>query len=221
MAKEKKNVEETKRYSFIQKLFYLYIIPFLFFITVLLLLLTYWGINVFEEVKQWSENYIEEKEIDTNEEMLVDDKQTGSEITEPANINSMVAELETIVQQKQREIVKLTEELEVANETIAQLSEGNEEFKQSIKEIASMYERMSTKKAAQILMELEEDMALQILVKLSLNKRSGIISQLEPEVAAKFTEKLAAIECIWKRGVIIDNTRNNRSYSRWNKTTRT
>lgn len=192
MAKNKKKVqtEEPKKYSFLQKLFYLYIIPFLFSITIALLLLTYWGINVFEEIKQFTEqrSIQMEEEKQEEEEMI----RTNTSEQEDTNTNNSILQLENEVIEKQNEIIKLTAELKIANETIDELKEQREELNLSIKEVATMYERMSTKKAAQILKELDEDMTLQILKKLSVNKRSAILGQLDPEIAAKYTERLAS-----------------------------
>jgi flagellar motility protein MotE (MotC chaperone) len=84
--------------------------------------------------------------------------------------------------------------LEQANKRIRDLEAQEQEIKSSTKELAALYERMSTKKAAGIIMELEEEMALLILRDLSVSKKSGILGQLEPDQAARFTKLLAENE---------------------------
>jgi flagellar motility protein MotE (MotC chaperone) len=190
--KKEKEVEEAN-YTLMQKLLYLFIIPLLFLVVIVLGYLTYQGKNVFD----LAQSFLPEKQqavtkVDEEEEKNV--TSSVSEQTKQQETAQQVILLEREISNKQREIAKLASQLVTANDRIKILEQQQQEVKVSTKELANLYERMSTKKAAQILTELEEGMALLILNELSTSKASSILGQLEPEQAARFTELLAKQE---------------------------
>jgi flagellar motility protein MotE (MotC chaperone) len=194
MKKEKQQMiqeEEQQNYTFLQKVLYLFIFPVLFLITVVLAILTIQGTNVFD----LAQTFIP-KETAKNEEPGDNGKEVLPSIEDESKpeTNQEVIMLEREINDKEREITKLVAELEQANKRIRDLEAQEQEIKSSTKELAALYERMSTKKAAGIIMELEEEMALLILRDLSVSKKSGILGQLEPDQAARFTKLLAENE---------------------------
>lgn len=183
--------EEQQNYTFLQKVLYLFIFPVLFLITVVLAILTFQGTNVFD----LAQTFIP-KETAKNEEPVENGKEAlpNKEDESKPETSQEVIMLEREINDKEREITKLVAELEQANNRIRDLEAQEQEIKSSTKELAALYERMSTKKAAGIIMELEEEMALLILKDLSVSKKSGILGQLEPDQAARFTKLLAEDE---------------------------
>ncbi|MGM0835563.1 MAG: MotE family protein [Bacillota bacterium] len=194
MKKEKQQMiqeEEQQNYTFLQKVLYLFIFPVLFFITVVLAILTIQGTNVFD----LAQTFIP-KDTAKNEEPVENGKEAppNKEDESKPETSQDVIMLEREINDKEREITKLVAELDQANKRIRDLEAQEQEVKSSTKELAALYERMSTKKAAGIIMELEEEMALLILRDLSVSKKSGILGQLEPDQAARFTKLLAEDE---------------------------
>lgn len=53
------------------------------------------------------------------------------------------------------------------------------------------YEEISPRKAAQILEQLREDLAVRLLAKMSNDVRASILGRMDPALAAKLTERLA------------------------------
>ncbi|MDX5476586.1 MAG: hypothetical protein LPK00_13705 [Bacillaceae bacterium] len=185
----KKELERVeKQYSFFEKLIYLFIIPVLVVLTLTLGALTYYGINVFELANDLMPSNTETVTTvkDSNDESSNKDKKVQEDA-----INQNIVLLERQLQEKQNEILKLQEQLKDASMKINELESEREEIKKSIKELSNMYERMPTRKAAQIMVELEEELALKILTSLSSNKVSAILAQLDPTEAAKFTKLLS------------------------------
>ncbi|MGD6992383.1 MotE family protein [Sutcliffiella horikoshii] len=188
MKKEKQTEEVEEKYTFLQKLLYLFIIPLLFTLVIVLGYLTYEGKNIFEVAQSFLP--AKEEVITTEEDK---EEEEGSSSTQNDNTNSSqeIILLERQVSDKEREITKLVASLEEANSKIEDLEKQQQDIRSSTKELAKLYEGMSTNKAAQIIIELDEDMALLILNELSTSKTSSILGQLEPEQAARFTELLA------------------------------
>ncbi|TYS61609.1 hypothetical protein FZC74_04840 [Sutcliffiella horikoshii] len=189
MKKEKQTEEVEEKYTFLQKLLYLFIIPLLFTLVIVLGYLTYEGKNIFEVAQSFLP--AKEEVITTEEDK---EEEEGSSSTQNDNTNSSqeIILLERQVSDKEREITKLVASLEEANSKIEDLEKQQQDIRSSTKELAKLYEGMSTNKAAQIIIELDEDMALLILNELSTSKTSSILGQLEPEQAARFTELLLA-----------------------------
>ncbi|KMJ58640.1 hypothetical protein AB685_12245 [Bacillus sp. LL01] len=189
MKKENQTEEIEGKYSFMQKLLYLFIIPLLFTVVIVLGYLTYEGRNVFEVAQSFLPD---REEVSTSEKASMEEEtSTPQDIKDIGSSPQEVVLLERQINEKQREITKLVSELELANKRISDLEQQKQEVKTSTKELAKLYEGMSTKKAAQIILEMEEEMALLILNEISTSKTSSILGQLEPKQAARFTELLA------------------------------
>ncbi|TYS70595.1 hypothetical protein FZC76_01510 [Sutcliffiella horikoshii] len=188
MKKEKQTEEVEEKYSFLQKLLYLFIIPLLFTLVIVLGYLTYEGKNIFEVAQSFLPA---NEKVTTTEEKKEEKEVSSSQPKDSQKSSQEIILLERQVSEKEREITKLIANLEEANSRIVDLEKQQQEIKSSTKELAKLYEGMSTKKAAQIMMELDEDMALLILNELSTSKTSSILGQLEPQQAARFTELLA------------------------------
>ncbi|MCM3616258.1 hypothetical protein M3936_01570 [Sutcliffiella horikoshii] len=191
MKKTNQTEEVEGKYTFMQKLLYLFIIPLLFTVVVILGYLTYEGKNIFEV----AQTFLPEKEEAGISELDKEEREASSpEVKESGNSSQEVILLERKVSDKEREITKLISQIEQANKRIEELEQQQKEVKASARELAKLYEGMSTKKAAQIILELEEDMALLLLKELSTSKTSSLLGQMEPEQAARFTELLARNE---------------------------
>lgn len=113
----------------------------------------------------------------------------------------------TVIAQKNEEIEALEEENAMLEATIddleqdistleAKLSdedtdrEEDEEKQTSLKKISSSFKKMDHKRAAQIVENLERDIALSLLADLSNDTRGKIFEAMDPELAATLTEQL-------------------------------
>lgn len=190
MKKEKQTEEVEEKYTFLQKLLYLFIIPLLFTLVIVLGYLTYEGRNIFEVAQSFLPS---NKEVTVTEEKKEEEaeEKEKEDTSSPSSSSQDVIFLERQISDKEREITKLVAKLDEANSRIEDLEKQQQEVRASTKELAKLYEGMSTKKAAQIIMELEQEMALLLLNELSTSKTSSILGQMEPEQAARFTELLA------------------------------
>jgi flagellar motility protein MotE (MotC chaperone) len=191
MKKNNQFEEKEEKYTFMQKLLYLFIIPLLFTVVVVLGYLTYEGKNVFEVAQSFLP---EKEEVSISIEGQEEQETTSPDENKKGSSSQDVILLERKVSEKEREITKLVSQLEQANKRIEDLEQQQQQVRISNRELAKLYEGMSTKKAAQIIMELEEERALLILKELSTSKTSSILGQLEPKQAARFTERLAKNE---------------------------
>lgn len=191
MKKDNQIEEVEGKYTFMQKLLYLFIIPLLFTVVVVLGYLTYEGKNLFEVAKSFLPP---KEEVSTSVEEQEEQEASSPKANDKTSSSQDVILLERKVSEKEREITKLLSQLDQANKRIEDLQQQQQEVKASTRELAKLYEGMSTKKAAQIIMELDEGMALLILKELSTSKTSSILGQMEPKQAARFTELLAKNE---------------------------
>ncbi|QFT88870.1 MgtE intracellular N domain protein [Bacillus sp. THAF10] len=189
--KKEKNIEtEEEKYSFMQRLLYLFVIPLLFAAVLLLGYLTYQGKNVFEIAQTFIPDKVEtasEQEDQGKKDTKTNEKQPAEKETS----SQEMVQLEREINRKQQEITKLVAQLEQANKRIEDLETEQENVKASTKELAKLYEGMSTRKASEIILELEEEMAIRILQELSTAKTSSILGQMPPEQAARITTRLA------------------------------
>ncbi|WP_433749736.1 MotE family protein [Falsibacillus pallidus] len=173
------------------------IIPVLFAIAITLIVLTFAGVNVFEKGKQIGENIpiisgmihkdskttIKEYESKmTNLEAVIKDKE--------AQIDQLSNKIETQADEKD----KLLLEQERLQQEIGELKQIQDDNKKAFKEIVHTYETMSPKSAAPIILKMKDDEAVHILSQISNESLAQILEQMPPENAAKYTEKLSAIQ---------------------------
>jgi len=193
MNKEISNVkpvseEEEKAPGIFQKIFYIIIIPLLFVIALLLIVAQFSGTNVFEKVTEW----IPKAETETPTE-------------ETFQHQSKIVALEADIQEKEAQLLELQQELDEAllenqqqiaiqedlKKQIRELQAAQTSSKKEFNEIVSTYEQMTSKKAAAILVEMNDEEALKILSNLKPNTLSSILSKMDPSKAAHFTEQLS------------------------------
>ncbi|MFD1735817.1 MotE family protein [Bacillus salitolerans] len=191
--------KESTIKSKLQWFLFVVLIPFLFAITVALVVLTIAGVNVFDAAKQYGQHipFVSsiipgvEPEIDAEDKLredLIDLEATNQDQ------QSQITDLKNEVEQKQAEIDTLKTEIEKLNEELLAKEEENQDTTQTKQDLAKIYESMSTKNAAAILTELQDEDALNILRTLSSAKLSAILAKMEPADAARYTELLAINE---------------------------
>ncbi len=192
-VKEQLDVEEEeKKPSFLQKLFFWFLIPVLFTIVLLLIAAQFTNTNVFEFVAD-----IKDK---------VPFLASETEVVENTSLSSeKVVALQAEIQEKEAQILQLETEIETAtteNEEllieqerllheIEQLQRAQEQSQLEFKEILKTFEDMSAKKAAPILVEMPDADATRIMASMKPNTLTAIFEQMEPKKAAHYTQLLS------------------------------
>ena len=181
--------QPEKKSGFFQKLFSYFLIPIVFCIAVLLIITMVTGKNVFE--------YIEELPFfssDSNQQLLASSGETEQKIVSlQAKLQEKEAEIAQIQSQFDSTTVEnnqLQVEIERLQYEIEKLKISQEESIKEFKDILSTYEKMSAKKAATIIVEMNETEAVRILSNMKPDTLTAIFEKMSPQDAAKFTQLL-------------------------------
>lgn len=181
---EVEEIEEEKKTSSLTKLLLWVIVPLLFVAAVLLIVAKVADVNVFDYAKKAIAPITKTEDGPTHG------------IDEEAYV-----ELQADYQEQERQIEKLKEEiakLEEENDKIEEEKKLEEEksknevvesegSKKDLKDIVRTYETMSSQKAADILVKMEDAQTLQILKNMKADTVASILEKMEPEQAAKYT----------------------------------
>lgn len=187
---EKEELEEEKKekMSGFQMFLLWGVIPLLFIVAVLLIVAKVANVNAFEYVK---------KAISP----IVATEETPNPIDEEAYV-----ELQANYQQAESELEGLKEQVKKLEEEKEELNKEKEEIEKEkekeveeeanaphreLKDLVRMYERMSSQKAADIIVKLNDAEALMILTNMKPDTASGILEKMEPEQAAKYTSMMS------------------------------
>lgn len=184
---------EEKPAGFFKKLFYLFLIPLMFIVAIVLIVTTISGMNVFKVV----DNVTEKIPFINSDEKEVVENNTLNE--------QKVVELQAEVQEKEIQITQLqaqidssaTERDELLAEQerllfeIEKLKRDQIEVQKEFNEILSTFEKMSAKTAAPILVEMSDTEALRIMSSMKPDTLSAIFTKMSPVDAARYTELLS------------------------------
>lgn len=185
--------EEQKPAGFFKKLFYLFIIPLMFAIAILLGVTTLTEVNVF-------------KMVDEAVEKIPFINSNDKEVDENSSLNEQkVVELQAEIQEKEIQITQLQDQIDSSalekEELLAEqerlqfeiekLKRNQEESQKDFNEILSTFEKMSAKKAAPILVQMSDAEALRIMSNMKPDTLSELFSKMSPVDAARYTELLS------------------------------
>ena len=169
---------------------YSVIIPLL----IIVLLLFMYGLITGENIFEMARDYFDERSridsiIDENQYYK---QQLAKARDELESNEGKIADLEQQLEEKNEEIKQL--ELE-KDQLASQLDEENFEAKgtdNSIQAIVSSFHEMKPKNAANILVQLDEGLAVNILSAMDDDSRAKVLEKMPPENAAKITAQLAS-----------------------------
>ena len=185
---------ESQSPGFFKKFFYLFLIPFMFLIAILLIITSMTEYNVFK---------MADEAIDKIPFISSDEKEG---VVENSSLNEQkVVELQAEIQEKEAQISQLQsqidasatekEELLIEQERlqfeIEKLQRDQEETKKEFKEILSTFEKMSARKAAPILVEMSDTESVRIMSEMKPDTLSAIFAKMAPADAARYTELLS------------------------------
>ncbi|MEK0289826.1 hypothetical protein P5F77_04980 [Caldifermentibacillus hisashii] len=198
MREENKTMEENKS-GILKKLFYFVIIPFLLILTIVLIISTASGLNIFQEAAKIPVigSLFSSKDMATTsiEEY---DQQINKLQAQLKNQEKKVEDLQSELEKKDQEIATLQEEkknfetnqnnqAEPGNEN----ANGQNETDTQWNEVIKTYEKMKPQSAANILAQMDETTALNIMTDLKEDTLARILEKMPVEKAANFTAKLA------------------------------
>ncbi|MFC3882571.1 MotE family protein [Bacillus songklensis] len=195
MSKTTERIEEERQHSKGQVFLFVIFIPTLFSIALIYTILTVADINITEKIKTASghipfvasskeEKNVEEQAVQKSKEIKQLEQALQEKNEKVHNLMDTVNEKEMAVEQLQVQVQQLKEQLKEA-----EANKQEQEIK--MQEVVNTYEKMTPKKAALILSELEADKAVLLLEKLKTDQRTAILEKMEPAVAARYTVLLS------------------------------
>lgn len=194
MAKEIEEIEEKKSNKF-QMFIFVFLIPFLFLVTVALVVLSFAGVNIFEKSKELGAQIPFVSSLITEEGTQSEEEWEKSVIALEGEIKDREAKIEKLeseIEGKDDQLERSNLEKEQLQQQIDELLAIQEENKRAFKDIIKTYETMSAKKAAPIITAMSEQEALKILTTIKSDQLAAIMENMAAEDAAKYTELLTA-----------------------------
>jgi len=99
--------------------------------------------------------------------------------------------LKSKLQSKESELETKLEELKSLKQKLNNLQVKKEKEANKVKNLVDIYEAMSSQKAGEVIVELNDELATKLLKRLDSEKAGEILNQLSPEDAAKYSELLS------------------------------
>ncbi len=192
MAKRQDN--QNKKISLIQWLF-LIIIPLILAISIAFIILSILDLNPGAKVKELANQIPVINQIVTTEEEAAIERKENQLENQITALKSDKSGLEADLSAQEVELNQLNQEIERLSHLLEQSLNDNEsqvelESQDGLKIVIDTYQKMSAKSAAQILTNMKNADAIRILAELDEELRAAILSALDPESAANFTEQL-------------------------------
>ncbi|WP_203362307.1 MotE family protein [Bacillus sp. REN10] len=204
--KEKAEQETESKTSKFQWLLFAIVIPLLFAVTVSLIVMTVAGVNIFDKAKELGGSVPGVSSM-IDSESSKDSKVAKSRLVSlQAEVEEQKAEIEKLQKKldaSDKEIEKLLTEkdrLEVELEQQQKQQEGSRDGQPGDKSksndkdgnpLIDTYESMAPKNVANIIVNLSDAEAVNIISAMSTDKQAKILEKLPPEKAAKYTKMLA------------------------------
>ena len=142
--------------------------------------------QVFEVPERYTLTAGERRQLELEEwQKRLDEKERG--------VLSTKAGLEVLSDDLGRRAAALDEQERLLSESSADRSgsEATEDEKRLIDQVAKTYQDMSARNAAQIVEQLREGLAVDLLKKLPVDARASILGKMKPQRAARLTELMS------------------------------
>lgn len=197
--------KEKKEYGKLQWFFFVILIPIIFTLTLVIVILSVAGFDVFGKTKMALAEIPVVEKLFKDEEKETKDT-SGKDVSEAATDNEAKAEklkleqkideqdieidaLEKDLSLKEKEVQNLNQEVKSLEEQLESLD--NVEPEKKSRDIAKLYDNMSSKKAAEIIPNLKEAEAMLILTSLDDKQVADILTKMSVEDAVKYTNLIA------------------------------
>ncbi len=190
MATEGKVGSERKTGKF-QWFLFVVLIPTIFALSLLVIVLTIAGVNVFDEAQKLGKSIPGISQMASGEEEREQSENGNTELK--AQIQDQKAQIDTLQSQidvKDQKVKDLNARIEQLNKQLESSATSSEETKAEIKEVSSAYEKMEPERAAAILSNLGQEEAVLILTNLSSDERGKVLEQMPADQAASLTNAM-------------------------------
>ncbi|QAS50996.1 MotE family protein [Halobacillus litoralis] len=175
----------------IQKVFFAIVIPFIFLLTLTLIVLTLSGINVFEEAEKYAKKIPGVSEVTSTDEPASDPEEMDRLQAMVANKDVEIEQLQQDADQKQATIEEMDQQiLKLEKELEDSLPEDGEDPNQKAKDLAASFQEMDPEEAAPIIGSMSQTLAVQVMREVSSEERGEILGQMDPEAAAEIASIL-------------------------------
>ncbi|WP_443138438.1 MotE family protein [Piscibacillus sp. B03] len=178
--------EEAKKASKIQWFLFVIVVPIIFAIIIGMIIFSVTGINAVEKAKEFGNSI---PFISSNDEEEQERELSHYEATIKER-DTKIENLEVQLSQREEDIKKLEERVETYQEQMEEMNENSVNQEEELKKLTNSFKDMEPKKAAEILVAMNEGNAIRILSTLQDDVRGAILSEMEPEDAASFTNSL-------------------------------
>ncbi|MFC0014350.1 MULTISPECIES: magnesium transporter MgtE N-terminal domain-containing protein [Allobacillus] len=180
------NANEEKKTGKLQWILFVIVIPIIFAIVMLLIVLSVMGMNPINQLKEAPivASFVDSKDEEILQSQLDEiQKESNNKNTQIENLQSQVSQKEAKIEELENEIADLNVELERREETL--LTE-----EEAIKKMSNSFSGIEPKIAAEIIIEMEEQVALKLLEQMSDDERGKVLGAMNPEQAASYTDSL-------------------------------
>ncbi len=164
------------------------LIPLIFAIMLSLIVATIAGVNVFEAAQKYS------SQIPVISSIIPDqDEKESSEAGSPelkAELEDKKAQIQSLQNEltsKDKTIEELNSKLSDLTNQLAAKNESKQERDQLLKKISTSFKKMDAEKAARIIANLDQNVAISLLESLPDEERGLIFAEMNPEQAANLT----------------------------------
>ncbi|MGG4488932.1 MotE family protein [Metabacillus idriensis] len=184
--------------SKLQWTLFVIVIPVLFTVTFITVILTVAGVDVAGKMKEAISHIPGTADLTSVEEK---NNSENTNIAPSAELKEENERQKTTIEKQQQEISALENEADLKVREIEQLSQEVKSLKEQLqasdnkekegKDIAKLYEKMSSKKAAEIIPFLSDEEALKILTSINDDQVIAVMEKMPAEDAARYTKMLA------------------------------
>jgi flagellar protein FlbB len=190
---ELENEDEQKSPGFFKKFFYLFLIPFMFVIAILLIIAMVTEVNVFKMADDVTEKipFLQSEDKEVAENGSINGEKVVQLQAEIQDKEAQITQLQQQIDSAQTEKDELLTEQERLQFEIEKLKRNQEESQKEFDEILATFQKMSAKKAAPILVQMSDAESLRIMASMKSDKLSEIFSKMSPAEAARYTELLS------------------------------
>ncbi|GEL75876.1 MotE family protein [Tenuibacillus multivorans] len=182
--------QETKQTNKFQWFFFVVIIPILFATTLALVISTIAGVNPFQKVQEFGSQVPFLSGV-------VDDPEEEEEEQNIAKYEALVKDqeakienLEAQISEKDQNIEELQQQISEFEDLLAEQEDNRIKEEEAVSKLSSSFAEMEATQAANILIEMDHSLAIKVLVAMPNEVRGEILSSMEAEDAALFSNDL-------------------------------
>lgn len=178
---------ESRQGNKLQWFLFVIAVPIIFAIIIGMVILNVTGINATEKVKELG-HYI--PFIDTSEEEQPAEREVAYYEATIKERDTKIDDLEVQLTKKDDQIENLKGQIESYQQQLEEMKESNTNQQEEMKKLTNSFKDMEPSKAADILVAMNQGHAIELISNLQDDIRGAILSEMDAENAAVFTNSL-------------------------------